>query len=410
MRTTNHSGISLFLAALFIFAAPAVGHAQNLFRFYPELALNGFYGDNVALRTSNEIGDFGSTMFGGFYLDYTSAARYASLHWDTFAQLFTHETKFDRAGEGQFVSLTDDENLSRTTKLRLDEFFGRDSPGYLGVITGGQAPQFDLISAQLLLASDQAKANYFTASLLHDWGRQWSSYLSVHQETFWEGGSNNTSSTSYEQIIDTYTVYEFANHVALGGGYRFYDFRFSAPGVPDEQAHWPYASVTWLPMEHLYFHGYVGVVISHTEGINKAEVNPGGEAVLEYTLQRARLRIDGGEHPEVTGGLSGVSKYRFAAGNIFYEFTPRLTGIAGGGYYEMVGDTFDGQLVSWGLGLTERVNKWLVAYTRFVEVRRTENAANQFIPSGSESGKTAVGNYISVGLSASIEAFRWSWQ
>ena len=71
-------------------------------------------------------------MIAGFFLDYTSAARFASLHYETFAQFFAHQSRYDRAGEGQAVGVTDDENLSRTTQLRLNEFFLRDAPGHIG--------------------------------------------------------------------------------------------------------------------------------------------------------------------------------------------------------------------------------------------------------------------------------------
>ena len=118
MRTRNLLAFPL-LAALLVFAAPTTGQAQDLFRLYPEVLLSGFYSDNVPLRTSNEIGDFAGTGAAGFYLDYTSEARYASLHYDTFAQLFTHQTRFDRAGEGQFVSATDDENFLRQPSCAL---------------------------------------------------------------------------------------------------------------------------------------------------------------------------------------------------------------------------------------------------------------------------------------------------
>ena len=112
MRTRITLGTS-YLSALCSLASPAAGRADNLFRFFPEVQGNGFYSDNVPLRTQNEVGDFRATLVGGFFLDYTSAARYASLHYDTFAQLFAHQSRFDRAGEGQFVRATDNENICR---------------------------------------------------------------------------------------------------------------------------------------------------------------------------------------------------------------------------------------------------------------------------------------------------------
>jgi hypothetical protein len=410
IRTRNHPGILLFSVFL-IFAAPAAARADNLFRLYPEAGLSGFYSDNVPMRTSNETGDFAGLLAAGFYLDYTSAARYASLHYDTFAQLFAHQTQYDRAGEGQFVSATDDENLSPTTKLRLDEFFYRDAPSRMVIITSDQAPQFNTVAAELLLANDRASINQFNAYLSHYWGRNWVSVLSVHQTTFWATGNNNSAdNSSYDQSIRTYTDYHFSDRFSLGAGYRFYDFQFSRPGLPSEQAHYPFVRATWLPMQNLYFEGMVGVVISHTQGSSQQAVNPGGMGALEYDLQHAHLKIYGGQQPEVTSGLAGAGLFRFVRGNIFYDFTPRLTGNVGAGFGESQGSNYDGQIISWGLGLNDRVNKWLSVYTRFVELRREETTSSQFLPSGTQNGKEAVGDYFVVGFNVSVEAFRWSWQ
>ncbi|MGH7925170.1 MAG: hypothetical protein ACREQH_11345, partial [Candidatus Binatus sp.] len=122
----NQLGV-LLVAAGFILAAPSIGKTDSLLRLFPESQMNGFYGTNIPLQGDNGTGDFGSTMVFGFYLDYTSEARYVSLHYDTFVQLFTHQTGFDRAGQGQFVQATDDENISPTTKLHLSDLFYRDA-------------------------------------------------------------------------------------------------------------------------------------------------------------------------------------------------------------------------------------------------------------------------------------------
>ncbi len=409
MRTRNYSGISLLLAAFFIFAAPAAARADSLFRLFPEGQLNGYYGDNIPFRTTNEVGDFGSIMVGGFYLDYTSAARYASLHYDTFVQLFAHESRYDRAGEGQCVSATDDENLSPTTKLRLNEFFYRDEPGYTDATVSGEAPQFNIILAQLLLANDEASVNRFNADLSHDWGSHWSSRLGVSQSTLWANSGTN-SNTSYLETIDGVTYYHFSNRFVLGAGYRYYDFRFSLPGQPGVQAQWPFGRVSWQLAENLYFEGMVGVVISHTQGTSGQEVNPGGSGTLDYTLQRARLKIAGGQEPELLPVFGTFVNVRYVNGVILYDFTPRLTGNAGGSYYDFSGSGSHAEFASWGVGLSDRVNKWLSVYARFIQLRRVESGANQFLPSGSQNLRGAVSDYFVVGFSASVEAFRWSWQ
>jgi hypothetical protein len=396
MKARNHPVI-LFLAAVFIFAAPAAGRADNLFRLFPEAQINGFYADNIPLRTVNEQGGFGTAMVAGFFLDYTSAARYASLHYDTFAQLFTHQTELDRAGEGQFVSAVDDENLSPTTKLHFDEFFYRDAPAIVAITTSDQSPQFNSVLALLLLGEDQASVNQFNAELTHAWGHNWTSELSVHQETYWANNTNsNNNNTSFYQGVTAATDYHFTERFSLGVGNRFYDFRFTNPGQPGELADWPFVRASWTPIENFYVEGTVGAVISHTQGQSSNQVNPAGLALLEYRFRRGRLSINGGQEPALTTVFGGVGEYRGVNGNVLYYFTRRLTGSVGGSFYDFTGP--------------QRVNKWLSVNTRFVEIRRNETGTNQFLPSGNQNGQWAVGNYYIVGLAVSIEAFRWSWQ
>ncbi len=411
MRTRNYSGIPLLLAAFFIFATPAAARADSLFRLYPELQINGFYGDNVPFRTPpNEEGDFGTTMVGGFYLDCTSAARYASLHYDTFVQLFAHQTQLDRAGEGQYVQATDDENLSPTTKLHLDELFYRDATSEVAITTTDQSPQFNSYLALLLLANNQASINLFGAQLTHYWGRNWSSELAVHQETLFATSNSNTNGSSYYQGIAVATDYHFTSNFSLGAGYRYYDFRFTFPGRPGQQAHWPFMQATWEPMRNLYLTGMVGVVISHTQGQSGQTFNPGGIGTATYRFERGQVSVWGGQEPELTSVFGNVGYGRGARGSILYEFTPRLTGSAGMGFYNFQGTGFSGDFISWGVGLSELVNKWLSVNTRFIQIRRNENGSSQFLPSGTEAGQWAVGDYYIVGLAVSIEAFRWSWQ
>ncbi|MGB3550843.1 MAG: hypothetical protein WA993_09140 [Candidatus Binatus sp.] len=402
MRTRNHSGI-LLLAAFFIFAAPAAGHADNLFRLYPELAASGIYSDNIPLRSSNGEGDFAGTLAAGFFLDYTSAARYTTVHYDTFAQLFAHQSRYDRAGEAQYFNATDAENLSSTTKLRLDELFYRDSPGGVAsLLSTTQAPLFDTVAYQLLLANDQTSINWVAADLTHEWGRNWSSDLGVHQETFFPTGNNAAgNNNSYFQTIGTFSEYHFPDHIALGPGYEFYDFRSAEPGRPDEEMHWPFLRVDWQPLKNLAFSGRVGVVVSHTQGSSGEQVAPGGVLLVNYTLQRATVTIHGGQMPEMTYTPTGVGETtRSGAGQILYDFTQRLTGNAGVGYDNFYGNGFNESLLLWGVGLSDRVSERLRAYASFVQVRRDYT----------QSGDHAVGNYFIVGFNVSVEAFRWSWQ
>jgi len=413
LRMRNQIGI-LLVAAVLVFAAPSIGHADSLFRLFPEAQANGFYGTNIPLQGDNGTGDFGSTMVFGFYLDYTSEARYAALHYDTFVQLFTHQTRFDRAGQGQFVSATDDENLSPTTKLHFSDFYYRDASVVTTITTTDQGPQFNSVLALLILANDQASINQFNAELTHYWGQKWSSELSLHQTTFFSTGNNNAaqSGDSYFQGLYTGTDYHFSNRFSVGAGYRFYDWRFTFPGQPGQQAHWPFVRASWQATKNLLFYGMVGPVISHTQGQGD-QLNPAGLGSIEYSWRRGTISLSGGQEPSFTSALGSVGLLRGFRGDILYYFTPRLLGSAGGSFYDATGTDFSGQFASWGLGLSQRVNKWLSVNTRFIEIKQNETGSSRFIASGSageEQGEWATGDYFIVGLSASFEAFRWSWR
>ncbi|MGA9722503.1 MAG: hypothetical protein WBQ86_08625, partial [Candidatus Binatus sp.] len=222
-----------------------------------------------------------------------------------------------------------------------------------------------------------------------------------------------TSFSSYDQSIRTYTDYHFSSTFSMGLGYRYYNYQFTAPGRPAEQAHFPFVRLAWLPMQNLYLGGMLGVVVSHTQGSSRQEVNAGGLGYLDYYLEHAHLSIYGGQEPELTNGLAGAGLFRFVRGNIFYDFTRRLRGNVGGGFGESVGsgNDFNGQIISWGVGLSDQMSKWLSVYARFVQLRVTENSSNkQFIPSSIQAGREAVGDYFVVGFNVSAQAFIWSWQ
>ena len=398
------------MAASLIFAGSSTSRADNLIRLFPETQMNGFYGTNIPLMDHNGTGDFGTTMVFGFYLDYTSAARYASLHYDTFVQLFTHQTRFDRAGEGQFVNATDDENISPNTKLHIDELYYRDATAVTTITTSDQSPQFNSALALLILANDQASINQFSAQLTHYWQERWSSELSVHQTTFFATSNDSSqSSDSFAQDVTTATDYHFTPRFSVGLGYRFYDWRFTFPGQPGQEAHWPFARFTWEPVRGLNVSGMAGVVISHTQGQGD-QVNAAGTGLIAYTFKRGLVSLAGGQEPSLTSAFGTVGLVRGFRGNVLYYFTRRITGTAGGSFYNLSGTGFNGDFASWGAGVGDRVNQWLSLNARFIEIHRNESGESQFLTTGAQQGEWATGDYFIVGLAVSFEAFRWSWR
>ena len=265
--------------------------------------------------------------------------------------------------------------------------------------------------AQLLLANERASVNHVNAVLAHSWGRNLSSDLGVHQTTFFGTGfqANNSTNYCFCQSVNIDTDYHFNERFSLGAGYRFYDFRNPGPGRPDTEAHWIYGKVTWFATKNLYLSGQGGIVISHDEG-SSTLVNPGGLAQLEYKFHHGHVSLYGGQEPALNSALGGVGEFRGVRGNVIYNFTQRTSGSAGGAFYQSIGPGFNGQVITWGVGVSNRVNKSVSVFTRFVQIRVTETADNQFLPGGLQNGREAVGDYFIVGMSVSIEALRWSWQ
>ena len=250
MRTRTYLRQSLLLSALLIFASPGAGRADNLFRFYPELAGSGFYSDNVPLRTQNEEGDFAGTA-GRRLLPRLHLGRQVRDRSTTTLSRSCLRNSPDSIGPAK-ASLSERPTSKicrrRPSCASMNSSTAMRRP-WRGIVTSDQAPQFNSVAAQLLLANDQASINQFTATLTHYWGRNWASEFAVHQTTFWNNGGTNNSqnNTSYEQGVSTFTDYHFSDRFSLGGGYRFYDFRFTFPGRPGEEAHWPFVKIGWQP-------------------------------------------------------------------------------------------------------------------------------------------------------------------
>ena len=190
-----------------------------------------------------------------------------SLHYDTFAQLFTHQTQYDRAGEGQFVGATDDENISPTTKLHFDEFFYRDASVMTMVTTSDQSPEFNSALALLLLANDQASINQFNAQLLALLGTAMVQRVQRPSDDLFgnrQQQQQQGTATANVPAPPPTTISRIASRWVW-----VIDSMTSGSALLDNPANrrtGHSCAATWQPMKNLYLSGIVGVVISHTQG------------------------------------------------------------------------------------------------------------------------------------------------
>ena len=302
----------------------------------------------------------------------------------------------------------DDENLSATTKLHFYDFFYRDAPTEVAVTTSDQSPAFNTVLTQLLLSNfnnrsiisvrccrtlgprlDQ-RIERSPDDLLGQWQQQ-------RQRRHNGQGASTTNGTI--SLIASRWV-------------RDIDIMISSLVRPGNPTHRPTGPLPWLTgiRQNLYLSGTAGIAITHTQGMGYKE-NFAGIALVEYSFHRGHLSIWGGQEPALVTAGGGLGKIRGVRGNLVYDITQRLTGSVGGAFENSSGTGFNADLASWGVGLNQRVNKYVNVYARFVQLRVTETSSNEdLIPTAFQNGKQAVGDYYILGFNVSFEAFRWSWQ
>ena len=395
----------LLAATALIVSLPCIARADNVLRLYGTAQAIGAYTDNVHLAANNAQGDFFTNLVAGFYLDLTSPQRYTSLQWDTFAQLFVSHSNLDRAGQGQFARFTDFENLSHNTSAQIDEYFQRDGPADVAVASNDLAPNYSASFIQLLLAGDSAIINRFRAGLHHSFERNWTGDAAVSQETLSVDGNQ-----SFLQILSLSSQYHFNETFSMGPGYNFYDFRFTAPGVPGNEVHWPYLRVGWSPIKNLTAEGRVGPVFGYTFGTDKQTVDVAGVAEVTYTFRRGMFEIYGGQEPSLTAGLAGAGSSKTGRGEFTYDLTRRLSFHAGTSYYDITGRGVSAQIWTYGGGFNEQVRPWMVVYARYVGLQSNINAPSPvFVPTGIALGAPVTANYFLIGVNLAVQLHHWSW-
>lgn len=401
--------LSIFVASVLLgILLPAIVHADNVVLLYPFLQANELYSDNIALASSHAEGDFDANFSAGFYLDYTGSNRHTTLEYSTYATLFASHSELDRAGQAQFVRFTDQENISPNTRLVINNWFLRDSPLSMAVITNDQPISFNPVFAAFFLANDHSIVNVFTLQLVHSFNRNWAGEAEAAQETISSPGGD----TGLLQSVSLGLQRRLSETFSVGPGYKFYDLEFTLPSDPNSEAHWPVADAIWMPIKNMRAEGYVGPIVSYnTSGLNRGRVEPGGLLSVRYHFGHVNVGIGGGQEPGLSSGIGAGGINRSGRGDFTWDMTKFLRMDGGAGYYEIMPPGADAKLFSYGVGLSERVSKYLIVYARYIGFRREYSGAPNpvALPSGVVIGQEATGNYYVIGATIAFEALRWSW-
>ncbi|HUO04939.1 MAG TPA: hypothetical protein VMU16_07050 [Candidatus Binataceae bacterium] len=407
---------------------PIAAHADNVLLAYPFLAVNGLYTDNVGFSTDQTFcvltpcnpihhpyhfattspeGDFNFNFAAGFYLDFTNPDRHTSLNYSTFASLFLQNSQLDRAGQAQFFRFNDQENISPNTRLTIDNWFLRDSPESMAVITTDQPISLNPVFAAFFLANNHSIVNFFRLDLAHSFNRDWTGDAQAEQEVI----SSPYGNTSLLDSVSLGAQRSLSSTFSMGPGYKFYDMEFTLSSEPNSQAHWPVADFIWMPIENMRMEGYVGPIVAYnTSGVNRTRVDPGGIFTWRYQYRHMKMGIDGGQEPGLSAGIGAGGITRLGSGDFTWDLTKTVRFDTGGGYYEFMPPGADAKFFSYGAGLSQRVSSWMVVYARYLGFQREYSGAPVALPTGITIGQTAVANYYMIGATFAVEAFRWSWQ
>ena len=403
----QRSRISIFalLFSLLMLAGAQRARAYTLFQVIPIFQLNEIADDNVGLTSTHPQADLVTNILAGIYADYRGPARDGHFEYETIGEVFAKESKDDNFGGTQFFQMSDHEHLSQRTTLSMNDWFLTGKIPSSLLTSGSVANATPSLNAQIalaILATIPSDSNLFAADLRHNFTEQWSDDLHVRQEFF-----STANTFSLLSTVGGHTDYFVLPRVAIGVGYDFYDFRFKdSPSPVDTQ--FPQLRVDWDITRQLEFEGLGGLLISSRPSGGSAEIRPGYEGAITYLSPHWRARLGGGQTPGITAS-GGAGLVRDASGDLAYMIDRRTTLFTGVSYYEMLGGQNPQNVFSYGGGASYRINRWLVVYAQYVNLREsaaTQSGAIGPVSTSPASSQPITSNVFMIGASLSFEAFR----
>src|ERR1700685_3353121 len=145
------SGVSKIIIVMLL-AMPVSANAYTLLQLVPVVQFNQLYDDNIELSSTNKKGDFISNIVLGFYLNWTGPERNGSFQYETIGELFLNYQKYDNFGQTHYFEMHDQEHLSDTTTIDLDNWFLTGKTPRSFFVSGGALTAPQTLNSQLALA------------------------------------------------------------------------------------------------------------------------------------------------------------------------------------------------------------------------------------------------------------------
>ncbi len=246
---------ALVLTFTIAFSSPT--YAYTLLQVIPIAQLNQLYDDNIQLTSSHHQSDFITNILIGGYLSYRGSDRNGSFQYETVGEKFAQHQQYDDFASTHFVQWSDHERFSERTKLSIDDWFLTGKIPSSLLTSGSVADATPSLNAQLalaVLARTRSISNFFDAELRHDFSERNIAAIDARQEYFATRGTTSILSSMglrFDHLLSP--------HILVGGGYQFYDFRFTNSPSPVE-ANYPQLRIRWEPTRQLTFEGHGGPI------------------------------------------------------------------------------------------------------------------------------------------------------
>jgi hypothetical protein len=387
-----------------LLTVPVRANAYTLLQFIPVIQLNQLYDDNINLASTNKKGDFISNLLLGFYLNWTGPERSGSFQYETIGELFLNYQKYDNFGQTHYFEMHDQEHLSDTTTVDLDNWFLTGKTPRSFFVSGGALTAPQTLNSQLalaILAKVDSLDDVADINIRHRWNEESAVSAELQEEYF-----ATSQSTALETKVGLKEEYAPSPTLRGGLGYQFFDFRFSDAPSP-VQAHFPQLEMHWEASHQLSFGGSAGPILFEKPQGEGQEVKLGYDGSLGYETDRWDLSVRGGQGPGITPN-GGAGLTRSALSDIKYAWTRRFSLFTSMSYYELEGGGAPLQLLIYGAGISEQVTRSISVSVQYVAIREYGSSGDGVTaaPAGPLIGTTTSANALILGATIPLEVFR----
>jgi hypothetical protein len=416
------------LAVMVLTAANPADAAE--YSLWPMMELDEIYDNNVDLTPTHRKGDFVTAGTFGATLEAATAARDFYLTYQTYLLKYSSYAGHDRFGNNHYASLRDDERLSPTTTLSINDSLLVGNAVSNGILANGAAP----IGAQLmqsLFYRSSILSNYVAIDAFSRYSESFRWTANLHQGMF-ANLSSQSSPTSANGIFFNQGAalggeWDLPERFAGGFGYQFDDFRSTGAGQPSAETSWPQFRMRWGDDTPLSFRAQVGPVISDSSSGFLVTTGSGGKPIATSVPPQTQAAIGyfvGGGYRDrrLTVTASAAQQPGFGAGFAFatdaqtygllvnYKLSRRATIFLNGGYYTQSHSGGSEEVLTYTGGVTYRLNKYFTLSANYVGYQTKASVAAAVGTIVAVPGAQTTVNVFQLGILFAPEPLRWNSQ